>query len=118
VALGNQRLRDSVDVLFVDEAGQMSLANVVAVASSTDSLVLLGDPQQLDQPMQGTHPPAPTVRRSPTSSTARRRCPHDRGLFLETTWRLHPDLCRFTSEAFYESRLDRSRTWSCSGSMR
>jgi uncharacterized protein len=48
---------DAVDVLFVDEAGQMSLANVIAVARSTNSLVLLGDPQQLDQPLQGSHPP-------------------------------------------------------------
>ena len=47
----------AVDVLFVDEAGQISLANVVAISRATDSLVLLGDPQQLDQPLKGSHPP-------------------------------------------------------------
>jgi uncharacterized protein len=45
----------AVDVLFVDEAAQMSLANVLAVSHATPLLILLGDPQQLDQPMQGQH---------------------------------------------------------------
>ena len=51
----------SVDVLFVDEAGQMSLAKVLAVPHAADSVVLLGDPQQLDQPQQGVHPPGAEV---------------------------------------------------------
>ena len=46
----------AVDVLFVDEAAQMSLANVLAVSQAADSLVLLGDPQQLEQPTKGSHP--------------------------------------------------------------
>jgi hypothetical protein len=29
----------------------------------------------------------------------------ERGLFLEETWRLHPDICRLTSELFYDRRL-------------
>ena len=49
-------MADSVDVLFVDEAGQMSLANVLAVSQAAKTVVLIGDPQQLDQPMQGSHP--------------------------------------------------------------
>src|SRR5262249_54772034 len=47
---------EAVDVLFVDEAGQMALANVIAVSQGAKSLVLLGDPRQLEQPQQGTHP--------------------------------------------------------------
>jgi hypothetical protein len=47
---------DVVDVLFIDEAGQMSLANVLAVAQCAKSVVLLGDPQQLEQPIKGSHP--------------------------------------------------------------
>jgi superfamily I DNA and/or RNA helicase len=47
----------SVDVLFIDEAGQMSLANVLAISQAATSSVLLGDPQQLDQPQKGFHPP-------------------------------------------------------------
>jgi uncharacterized protein len=102
----NPRMVDAVDVLFVDEAGQMSLANVVAMARSTDSLVLLGDPQQLDQPLQGSHPPG--AERSALAHVLGEAAtmPATRGLFLETTWRLHPDLCAFTSEAFYEGRLE------------
>lgn len=101
-----------LDVLVVDEAGQMSLANVLACAPAARSIVLLGDPQQLDQPIQGSHPPgaersalshllADPAYLRPDRATIE---PHE-GLFLERTWRLAPDLCRFTSAAFYEGRL-------------
>ena len=96
----------SVDVLFVDEAGQISLANVIAVARATDSLVLLGDPQQLDQPLQGTHPPGADRSALAHVLGDAATMPPARGLFLENTWRLHPDLCDFTSEVFYEDRLE------------
>ena len=100
------KVAESVDVLFVDEAGQISLANVVAMAGSATNLVLLGDPQQLDQPLQGSHPPG--AERSALAHLLGddATMPPDRGLFLATTWRLHPDLCAFTSEAFYEGRLE------------
>jgi uncharacterized protein len=100
------KMIEAVDVLFVDEAGQISLANVIAVARATDSLVLLGDPQQLDQPLQGTHPEG--ADRSALAHVLDRDAtmPPTRGLFLERTWRLHPDLCDFTSEVFYEDRLE------------
>jgi predicted RecB family nuclease len=94
-----------VDVLFVDEAGQFSLANVLACAPAARSIVLLGDPQQLDQPLQGSHPPG--AERSALGHLLGDRAtvePQD-GLFLARTWRLHPDICTFTSEAFYERRL-------------
>jgi uncharacterized protein len=95
----------SVDVLFVDEAGQMSLANVLAAAACAQSVVLLGDPQQLDQPLQGSHPPG--AERSALAHLLGNAATmaDDRGLFLETTWRLHQDLCDYTSETFYDSRL-------------
>jgi uncharacterized protein len=95
----------AVDVLFVDEAGQVSLTNVIAVARATSSLVLLGDPQQLDQPLQGTHPPGADRSALGHILDGRSTMAADRGLFLETTWRLHPDLCAYTSEAFYDARL-------------
>jgi predicted RecB family nuclease len=103
---------ESVDVLFVDEAGQMSLANVLAIAQSADSMVLLGDPRQLDQPLKGTHPEGTDVsalehliRSDPTAAEQPKTIADDRGLFLEETWRLHPSICRLTSELFYEDRL-------------
>jgi hypothetical protein len=94
-----------LDVLVVDEAGQVALANLLAAGTSARNLVLLGDQMQLAQPVQGVHPGrsgdsaldylldgAPTI--AP-----------DRGIFLATTWRMHPDVCRFISDAVYEGRL-------------
>jgi uncharacterized protein len=95
----------SVDVLVVDEAGQFSLANAVAVSPAADSLVLVGDPRQLDQPMQGTHPPGAGVSAMEHLLRGEATFPPDRGLFLADTWRLHPSICAFTSEIFYRGRL-------------
>ncbi len=94
-----------LDVLVVDEAGQFSLANAVAVSPAARSVILLGDPQQLDQPLSGTHPPGAEASALGHVLGPDSTMPADRGLFLERTRRLHPDLCRFTSEAFYEGRL-------------
>jgi predicted RecB family nuclease len=95
----------AVDVLFIDEAGQMCLADVLAVSQAATSCVLLGDPQQLDQPQRGVHPHG-------ADGSAFRHLLGDRatilpeqGLFLSETQRLHPDVCGFTSELFYEGRL-------------
>ena len=96
----------TVDVLFVDEAGQMSLANVLAVAQAAKSVVLLGDPQQLEQPQQGSHPRGAEVSALEHLLLGHKTIPPERGLFLESTWRLHPSICAFTSEVFYEGRLE------------
>jgi uncharacterized protein len=100
------KMAESVDVLFVDEAGQISLANVVAIAGATNSLVLLGDPQQLDQPLQGSHPPGADRSALAHVLGDAATMPPTQGLFLESTWRLHPELCAFTSEVFYDDRLE------------
>jgi hypothetical protein len=96
---------NSVDVLFVDEAGQMSLANVLACAPAGRSLVLLGDPQQLEQPQKGSHPEGSDISALAHLLNGRKTIDQDRGLFLAETWRLHPTICQFTSEMFYEGRL-------------
>jgi uncharacterized protein len=101
----NERFRDSVDVLFIDEAGQMSLADVLAVSAGAKSLVLLGDPQQLEQPQQASHPPGAGASALEHLLGGAKTIASDRGLFLHQTRRLHPDICRFTAEAFYENRL-------------
>ena len=100
-----EEMRNSVDVLFVDEAGQMALANVLASAQAANGMVLLGDPQQLDQPLKGVHPPGAeasalghVLQDSSTLSDVR-------GIFLAETWRMHPDVCGYISEVFYEERL-------------
>jgi uncharacterized protein len=96
---------DAVDVLFVDEAGQMSLANVLAIAPAAKSVVLLGDPQQLEQPIQGLHPEGSAVSALEHVLAGAKTIDAAHGLFLAETWRLPPEICAFTSEAFYEGRL-------------
>jgi len=103
-----EKSREMVDVLFVDEAGQMSLANVLAMAHSARSIVLLGDPQQLDQPLQGSHPSGADRSALAHLLEGHDAMPGELGLFLEHTWRLHPSVTAFTSAAFYEGKL-RSR---------
>jgi uncharacterized protein len=98
-------MANAVDVLFVDEAGQMSLANVLAASPAAKSIVLLGDPQQLDQPQRGVHPPGAEASALSHLLQGALTIPSDRGLFLGESWRLHPDSCTFTSDVFYESRL-------------
>jgi uncharacterized protein len=96
---------EAVDVLFVDEAAQMSLANVLAVSHAARTVILLGDPQQLDQPMKGSHPEGTDVSSLHHLLDGAATIPPDKGLFLEKTWRLHPDICEFTSELFYAGKL-------------
>jgi uncharacterized protein len=100
-----EEMTGSVDVLFVDEAGQMSLANVLAASPSATSIVLLGDPQQLDQPQKGLHPPGADVSALGHLLNGRATISSEQGVFLTETRRLHPDVCAFTSEIFYEGRL-------------
>ena len=101
----NADMASSVDVLVIDEAGQMSLADAIAASPCAESLVLLGDPQQLDQPLKGIHPPG--SERSVLAHLLHRNrvMPEHLGLFLDRTWRLHPAICEYTSEVFYEGRL-------------
>ncbi len=100
-----EEMSNSVDVLFVDEAGQMSLANVLAISPAATSIVLLGDPQQLDQPQQGIHPPGADVSALGHLLNGRATIAADQGIFLTETRRMHPDVCAFCSELFYEGRL-------------
>lgn len=97
---------DSLDYLFVDEAGQMSLAQLLAIARCAKNLVLLGDPQQLEQPQKGAHPDGADVAAlTYLIGTDRQTLADHQGLFLGETYRLAPPLCDFTSEIYYESRL-------------
>ena len=98
-------MKDAVDVLFVDEAGQMCLADVLATSQAARSMVLLGDPQQLEQPQQGSHPDGTAVSALEHLLQGHQTLPAGRGIFLPETWRLPPSICEFTSEVFYEGRL-------------
>lgn len=98
-------LRDRLDVLVVDEAGQLSLADVLAVSGAAESLVLLGDPHQLAAPSSGTHPLGAEVSALEHLLGGSATMPDELGLFLETTHRMHPEVCRFVSEVVYDDKL-------------
>jgi uncharacterized protein len=84
----------------------VSLADALAIGTVARNVVLVGDPQQLDQVIQGTHPPGSgsSVLRHLIGGDA--TIPPERGVFLERTFRLHPDVCGYVSEEFYEGRLE------------
>lgn len=96
---------DSVDVLVVDEASQLALADVLAVSPAARSVVLIGDPQQLERPQKGSHPPGVDVSALDHLLGEAATIPPDRGFFLPVTRRLHPRIAEFTSELFYDGRL-------------
>jgi len=105
-----------LDFLFVDEAGQVSLANAIAMSRSANNLVLLGDQMQLEQPIQGTHPgdsgmsslqyTLKDLKTSQEDAPAYHSVvPADYGIFLGETRRMHPDVCQFISDSIYQGRL-------------
>lgn len=96
---------DSVDVLFVDEAGQVALADALAVSRAAKSLVLLGDPQQLPHVSQGTHLFGSGSSVLEHMLRGEKTIPPERGVFLDESWRMHPDLCDFVSDTMYDGRL-------------
>ncbi len=105
-----EEFADSIDVLFVDEASQVSLADVLAISQAAKSVVLIGDPQQLARPGDASHPPGAElsglehILKDPDDGSLK-TMPASLGLFIAHTRRLHPKVCDFTSPAFYEGRL-------------
>jgi predicted RecB family nuclease len=95
----------SVDYLFIDEAGQIALADAIAVGTSSRNIILLGDPQQLPHVTQNSHPDdsGRSVLEHLLGDAA--TVAKDRGLFLANSWRMHPSVCRFVSELSYDGRL-------------
>jgi predicted RecB family nuclease len=96
---------EAVDALFIDEAGQMALADVVAVGQTARNLVLIGDPQQLERPLKGSHPAGAEKSALQHLIGEHKTIPPTMGMLLPETWRMHPGICGFTSEMFYEGRL-------------
>ena len=105
-----------LDYLFIDEAGQVPLANAVAMSRCARNLILLGDQMQLEQPVQGSHPGdaglsvlqfalKDTAASQPDAPVYHAVVSPELGLFLGETRRMHPEVCRFISESIYEGRL-------------
>jgi uncharacterized protein len=113
-----------LDYLFIDEAGQVPLANAVAIGRAAKNIVLLGDQMQLEQPIEGAHPgdsrlsvlqyALKDVERSREDAPVYHAViPFESGLFLNETRRMHPNICQFISDSIYEGRL--SSHESCAG---
>jgi uncharacterized protein len=83
----------------------MSLSQVLAASRAAQNLIMLGDPQQLEQPQKGSHPEGSDIAALSYLLEGHPTMPEGKGLFLGVTRRLHPAICRFTSEIFYEGRL-------------
>ncbi|MCZ2404632.1 TM0106 family RecB-like putative nuclease [Paenarthrobacter sp. Z7-10] len=96
----------ALDLLVIDEAGQFSLANTLAVSRATKRLLLLGDPQQLPQVSQGKHPEPVDESALGWLSHGRHTLPPELGYFLATSWRMHPDLCASVSRLSYDGKLE------------
>ena len=93
------------DYLFIDEAGQVSLANLVGMSESADNLILMGDQMQLSQPTIGTHPDRTGLSSLDYLLEERPTIPDNIGILLPKTYRLHPDICKFVSQKVYEGRI-------------
>ncbi len=94
-----------LDYLFIDEAGQVSLGNLVAMGVSARNIVLLGDQMQLGQPIQGVHPGRSGESILEYLLDGRATIPPAEGVFLSQTWRMNPAVCKFISDAVYDGRL-------------
>jgi uncharacterized protein len=96
---------EKVDFLFVDEAGQLSLIDTLALSHAGKNLVLMGDPQQLKQPQKGSHPEGTEVSALEHILQEEKTISEKQGVFLGTTWRMHPSVNSYVSELFYDNRL-------------
>ena len=103
-----EELDQHVDTLFVDEGGQVALADALAVGTAARNLVLLGDPNQLPQVSQGAHPPGANASVLSHLLGEHETVQPDMGIFLEHTWRMRPEVNTYVSETFYEGRLEPS----------
>ena len=94
-----------LNYIFIDEAGQLSLADLIVIGSTAKNIVLIGDQNQLGQPIKGTHPGISGISILDFLLEGQDTIPENKGVFLNKTFRLHPKINEFTSDNFYESRL-------------
>jgi uncharacterized protein len=102
----NDKLADApVDVLLIDEAGQYALADALAASRAARNLVLLGDPLQLPQVNLANHPGGGGRSALGHVLGDDVTLPAERGVFIDETRRMHPDICRFISAQIYDGKL-------------
>jgi uncharacterized protein len=100
-----EEFAEQFDLLVVDEAGQMSLANLLVMARCAKTILLVGDQQQLAQPSQADHPGDSGLSCLEYLMQGAPVVPAERGVFLATSWRMEPSLTAMVSELFYDGRL-------------
>ena len=101
-----EELEQAFDYLFIDEAGQVSVANLIAMSQATNNIILMGDQMQLGQPSQGCHPEGSGLSILDYLLHATPTIPDDMGVFLGTTYRMHSAVNQFISDAIYEGKLE------------
>lgn len=101
-----EELEHAFDYLFIDEAGQVSVANLIAMSLATHNIILMGDQMQLGQPSQGSHPEESGLSILDYLLHTTPTIPESMGVFLGTTYRMHPAINQFISDAIYEGKLE------------
>ncbi len=104
-ALSGSELSQKFDVLVIEEAGQMSMANLMVMARCSNSILLVGDQQQLSQPSQAKHSWDSGLSTLEYWLSEKKVVPKDFGVFLKKSWRMHPDITSIVSKLFYEGKL-------------
>jgi len=100
-----EEMDQTLDYLFVDEAGQVAMGNLLAMGTCARNIVLMGDQMQLSQPTKGTHPGRSGESALDYLLEGKATIPPERGVFLGQTFRMHPSVCAFISDAVYDGRL-------------
>ena len=93
------------DLLVIDEAGQVSLSNLLYMGRVARNILLVGDQQQLSQPNRAKHPGDSGLSCLDYVMQDHAVVPLDRGVFLATSWRMPPALTEVVSELFYDGQL-------------
>lgn len=109
-AFCNEKLVGQYDYLFIDEAGQVSVANLIGMSRSTQNIILMGDQMQLGQPIQGSHPGESGMSILEYLLEDHATIPADLGIFLPKTYRMHPRVTKVISAQVYEGRLSSAET--------
>jgi uncharacterized protein len=104
-AWSEERLAGTYDYLFIDEAGQVSLADALGASLAARNVVLLGDPLQLKQVSQAAHPAGTEYSILQHLLGDDETIRPERGIFLDISYRMQPEICDFVSKAVYEGRL-------------
>ena len=104
-SFSREEMSDQFDVLVIDEAGQMSMANLLVMARCAKSILLVGDQQQLSQPTKASHPGESGDSCLEYLIKGANVVPKDKGIFLSRSWRMEPSITKMVSQLFYDKQL-------------